>query len=91
MAEAGLEGVASPLWAAIMAPARTPPDVLVRLRADFARAAATPAMQARYRTLSVEPSTLSLPELERFARGDHAIDFDKERRAIPGLPVLGTP
>lgn len=68
MAEAGLEGVASPLWAGIMAP-----DVVTRLRAGFARAAATPAMQARYRTLSVEASRLSLPEMER------VIDADRQR------------
>jgi len=31
----------------------------------------------------------SLPELERFARGDSGIDFDAVRRLIPGLSELG--
>jgi glycosyltransferase involved in cell wall biosynthesis len=31
----------------------------------------------------------SLPELERAARGETAVDWDAVRRLIPGLPVLG--
>jgi len=48
IAEAGVPGYQSPLINGIVAPANTPPDILARLHADMAKAAAVPELKARF-------------------------------------------
>lgn len=57
VAEQGLPGFESSSWYGLVAPAKTPEPVLVRLRAEVAKALAAPDMAARIRELGSEPGT----------------------------------
>lgn len=46
VAESGYPGYEADVWIAIMAPARTPPEVLKRLNAEFVRAIRSPELKA---------------------------------------------
>jgi len=53
--ELGLPGLGINGWIGILAPARTPPDILARLNAAVNRIVARPNVDARLRTLGYEP------------------------------------
>jgi tripartite-type tricarboxylate transporter receptor subunit TctC len=54
MVEAGFPGFEATAWFGLMAPARTPPAVVVRLQRETARALALPEVRARLGDLGME-------------------------------------
>jgi tripartite-type tricarboxylate transporter receptor subunit TctC len=62
--EAGIEGMDSS-WSAIVAPAGTPRDVVLRLNREFARALSSPNLQAYYATIGVSAVASTPEELAR--------------------------
>ena len=54
IAEAGVPGYEVSLWYGLLAPARTPPDILAKISADIARTLKLPEVQERFGTLGVE-------------------------------------
>jgi tripartite-type tricarboxylate transporter receptor subunit TctC len=53
--ESGLEGFVVDSWTGILAPAKTPGDVVGRLQKDIAAVLAEPDVRSRYATLGIEP------------------------------------
>ena len=70
LAESGLPSVVVTTWNGVLAPARTPPEVLAVLERAFRGAAAQPDLAARYATLGAEPLAWSS------AKFGQAIDSD---------------
>ena len=54
IAEAGVPGYEVSLWYGLLAPARTPPDIVAKISADIARTLKLPEVQERFGTLGVE-------------------------------------
>ena len=54
IAEAGIPGYEVTLWYGLLAPARTPKDVVAKIAADVARTLKLPEVQERFGTLGVE-------------------------------------
>lgn len=71
-AELGLGAASYEGWFGLWAPARTPQEVLERINAEAVAAQGTEAVQARLRTLAVEPAPLDLPAVQRLMREDAA-------------------
>ena len=61
VAEAAIPGFEFDSWGGLLAPAKTPRPVILRLNAEVAAALALPDIQARMRALGAEPET-STPE-----------------------------
>jgi tripartite-type tricarboxylate transporter receptor subunit TctC len=61
LAEQGLPGFEADSWFAIFAPANTPKDVVAKLNAELNRIYSLPDVQAKLRTLGLEP-VLGTPE-----------------------------
>jgi tripartite-type tricarboxylate transporter receptor subunit TctC len=55
VAESGVPGFDMALWSALFAPAGTPPAILKRLEEEVIRIVALPDVQAKMKTLGVEP------------------------------------
>jgi tripartite-type tricarboxylate transporter receptor subunit TctC len=53
--ESGLDGFVVDSWTGILAPAKTPREVVERLRKDIAAVLAEPEIRSRYATLGIEP------------------------------------
>jgi tripartite-type tricarboxylate transporter receptor subunit TctC len=66
IAEQGLPGFDSSSWVALVAPAKTPAPVLAKLRAEVAKAIASPDVTARLRQLGSEPGTADEKEVRAF-------------------------
>jgi len=70
VAETGLAGFEVLGWFALLAPARTPPDVVRRLNNDVNAAIAKPAIVARFAELGAEPLTGTPDQATAFIRGE---------------------
>jgi tripartite-type tricarboxylate transporter receptor subunit TctC len=57
-------------WAGLMAPARTPPEILSRFADEAARALATPVTQERFDSLGFDVSGMSGGEFQGYLRAD---------------------
>jgi tripartite-type tricarboxylate transporter receptor subunit TctC len=66
VAEQGLPGFDSASWVALVAPAKTPPPVLAKLREDVGKAIAAPDIVARLHELGSEPGTAEEPRVRAF-------------------------
>jgi tripartite-type tricarboxylate transporter receptor subunit TctC len=53
--EGGVRGVESAAWYGVLAPPKTPPEVLKRLQTDIAKVLATPEMKERVAQVGAEP------------------------------------
>lgn len=58
-AESGLEGYDVPLWYGVLAPARTPPEVIARLNAEIVRAMQAPNLRERFLSQGIDPASSS--------------------------------
>ena len=58
-------------WYGLLAPAKTPPDMVARLNAAFTTAIKTPAVAERLRTLGVEPTGTSAAEFSAILKNDY--------------------
>jgi tripartite-type tricarboxylate transporter receptor subunit TctC len=70
VAEQGLAGFDSSSWVALVAPAKTPAPVLAKLRAEVAKALASPDIVTRIRELGSEPGTASEKDVRAFMDGE---------------------
>jgi tripartite-type tricarboxylate transporter receptor subunit TctC len=70
IAEAGVPGYSRDAWTVILAPAKTPPDIVARIAADLKRVVAMPDVVARYEALGNEAVGEGTEETERLLRGD---------------------
>jgi len=68
--ELGLADLTLQIWYAYVAPAATPPETLARLQGAFARALASPAVQARLGAVSIATDPLGGAELMRFIEAE---------------------
>jgi tripartite-type tricarboxylate transporter receptor subunit TctC len=66
VAEQGLAGFDSSSWIALVAPAKTPAPVLVKLRAEVAKVIAAPDIVKRLQDLGSEPGTADEKEARAF-------------------------
>ena len=67
--EAGFKDLDLPVWFAIMAPAKTPPAALARLRSTFDAVASAPTYVGELEKRQSEPMSLTVPQAEAlFAR-----------------------
>jgi len=53
--ESGIKGYEMVTWFGYGVPAGTPPDIVQRLRDEFAKAAADPAVQAKFKEAGLDP------------------------------------
>ena len=70
VAETGLAGFEVLGWFALLAPAKTPPEVIRRLNSDINAAVAKPAIVTRFAELGAEPLTGSPDQAAAFIRGE---------------------
>jgi len=70
MSESGVSGLDVDSWLGIFAPARTPPQAIVRLRADIR--AVLPDLKARFETSGGEAWDLPDDKLDSFVASEHA-------------------
>jgi tripartite-type tricarboxylate transporter receptor subunit TctC len=54
-AEAGVQGIQVEQWLGIVAPAKTPPDILARLNGEIGKILADPAIRERFLAQAIEP------------------------------------
>lgn len=66
LAEEGVTGYAAPAWMGLFLPAKTPPDVRVRLSTALAPIMASAGVQAQITALAAEPAYLDGPQFGRF-------------------------
>jgi tripartite-type tricarboxylate transporter receptor subunit TctC len=66
IAEAGFPNGESTFWLALLAPARTPPEVLARLNAEVNRTLQSPEMRERLSKLGTEPMPMTPAEADAF-------------------------
>jgi tripartite-type tricarboxylate transporter receptor subunit TctC len=72
IAEAGLAGFDGASWFCLLAPARTPPEIVERLSRDLARIVRESAVRARLVELGAEPAGGTPDELAAFIRAEQA-------------------
>ncbi len=73
IAESGLKGPGDfevTSWQAIFAPNNTPDAIVQRLHQEIAKVLATPDMQARLKTMGMEPSTMSTTQVVAFQKAE---------------------
>ena len=66
MDESGFKGFQSGVWYGVVAPARTPPEILDKLAAEVRKAMQKPEVLQRLTTLGVEPAAGTPEEFRRF-------------------------
>jgi tripartite-type tricarboxylate transporter receptor subunit TctC len=71
LGEAGLPGGESTFWLALLAPAKTPPDVIAKVNAEVGRALSSPEMVDRLAKLGTEPMLMSPRESDAFIRREY--------------------
>jgi len=59
-------------WAGLMAPARTPPEILSRFIDEAGKALATPVMRERFNSLGFDVSSISGAEFQSYLRAERA-------------------
>jgi len=73
IAEAGYPGGEFDFWAALLAPGKTPKDLLAKINAEVNRVLASPDMKERLGNLGGEPMQMSLEQFDAFLRKEHAV------------------
>ena len=74
--EAGLTGAEYIFWIGAFAPAKTPKPVLERLHGEVLAALAAPDVVAKIVGLGADPSPMSMPEFDAFARREIKVNAD---------------
>ena len=72
MAEAGLPGFAISAWFGMLAPAKTPPEILNKLHAETVKALAAADTKERFANLGFEPISSTPAEFRRFIAAEAA-------------------
>jgi tripartite-type tricarboxylate transporter receptor subunit TctC len=83
--EAGVPGSEFNFWIGMMAPAKTPRDIVERLHAEVAKALATPEVKERFAKLGADPWTLKPAQFDAYIKEEIASNADLVKAA--GLSV----
>jgi len=70
IAEAGLPGFDVSIWLGVLAPAKTPPDVVARLNSEIRKVMAEPEMKAQLLKAGIDPMTSTPDEFTATIKGD---------------------
>jgi tripartite-type tricarboxylate transporter receptor subunit TctC len=81
VAEAGVPGYEAVGWYGILAPAKTPRDIVARVAEETARALRAPAVQERLAGVGATPVGNSPEQFARFLEADIAKSWDLMRKA----------
>jgi tripartite-type tricarboxylate transporter receptor subunit TctC len=73
LAESGVPNYLTYSWNGMVAPAKTPPNVIARLNKEINSAIATPEIQKRFRDLIMEPRTGMPVDLQKIYETDVAV------------------
>jgi tripartite-type tricarboxylate transporter receptor subunit TctC len=73
IAEAGFPGGEFDFWVGMLAPGKTPKDVLEKIGAEVNRALASPEMKDRLAKLGGEAMKMSPEQFDAFMRKEHAV------------------
>ena len=73
IAEAGFPGGEFDFWVAMLAPGKTPKDVLAKINAEVNRALAAPDMKERLANLGGEAMSMSPEQFDQFLRKENAV------------------
>lgn len=71
-AEAGVPGSEFNFWIGMMAPARTPRDIVNRLQAEVLKALALPEVKERFQQLGADPWTMTPEQFDAYIRAEVA-------------------
>jgi tripartite-type tricarboxylate transporter receptor subunit TctC len=71
VAEAGFAGAQGEAWIGVVAPARTPRDIVLRLNHEIATILAIPELRGRLQTLSFTPLVATPEEFQALIRDEH--------------------
>ena len=71
LGEAGFPDGASTFWLALLAPAKTPPEILAKVNAEVNRALSTPEVIERLAKLGTEPMSMSPAQADAFIRREY--------------------
>ena len=85
IAEAGFPDGESTFWVAMLAPARTPADILAKVNAEVNRALKTADMAERLAKLGTEPMLMSPAEADAFIRREYE-ELGKVMRESGAIP-----
>ena len=70
MAEAGLPRLEVNSWQGLLAPARTPPEIVARLQREIARVLARPRVRERFASVAAEPVASSPAEFRSYIQSE---------------------
>jgi tripartite-type tricarboxylate transporter receptor subunit TctC len=85
IAEAGYPGGEFNFWVGMLAPGKTPRNVVARLNAEVAKALQTPEVQGRIAKLGAEPMPMSPEQFDAFIKEQYE-DLGKIMRAAGAKP-----
>jgi tripartite-type tricarboxylate transporter receptor subunit TctC len=85
IAEAGFPDGESTFWVALLAPARTPADIIAKVNAEVNRALKTADMAERLAQLGTEPMLMSPAEADTFIRREYE-ELGKVMREAGAVP-----
>jgi len=71
IAEAGYPGGEFNFWLGMLAPAKTPREIVAKINAEVNRALGTPEMKQRLEKLGAEPMSMSAQQFDAFIREEH--------------------
>ena len=71
LGEAGFPEGESTFWLALLAPAKTPPEILAKVNAEVNRALSTPEVIERLAKLGTEPMSMSPAQADAFIRREY--------------------
>jgi tripartite-type tricarboxylate transporter receptor subunit TctC len=73
IAEAGFPAAECNVWVGLLAPAKTPAEILMTLSHHIRKLAESPALQAKLVTAGAEPLPMTPPEFEALMRRDYVV------------------
>ena len=71
IAEAGYPDAETIFWVAMLAPAKTPRDIVAKLNAEVNRALQSPEMKERLAKLGTEPMSMTPEQVDRFVADEY--------------------
>ena len=72
IAESGFPSYNTYEWYGLLAPARTPPEIIARLNLEVGKILRQPQVHERLETLAMEPAPMTLPEFAAFLSAERA-------------------
>lgn len=70
--EAGVAGSDYNFWVGMLAPAKTPRDVIIRLNREVTKALQTPEVRERFANIGAEPMPMAPDQFDAFIRDEYA-------------------